>query len=545
MPNRNRFATKRAGSSLSITMMFFAVIAMVTLTAVGVSTTNDAMAQRSVEKTQATALSESGIQVLYDQICRDAVALQFPTKAVSQNTVNTMFSGKTRLQGGFSAKVLNVDSVRTSPAPGYSKGSVQYIDTYQVEGTGTAKNGTTSITRATFRLKRVYNNDGTPGAGAVSVEFPGVINSNTDIKIVTNAGVRTQDPAGTNKSASIVANTGITWTPFSGSKTSYVNPNIIDIQGQILVPNQPDTSIVDYTKGISGLGNPNGTKNYQSASSMISAGASYDANSNEITGMGQSKYYLGLKELIQLKADLLTQAQTAPGSTTYGSVSSSSVAFDSTLGRKIIKAPAVIAGNLDIAAGDHIHFVPRSTKVDDNVIYVTGNVTNRGELSNMGVKFVVLGQYTDGPNAVYQLGTQNSPYASLSEVYKNGGFISFNQRVDAIKITSNASAQYGNVYAAAGGILITGNLEINGILTSGGPAKYATNEIWADQPSGRSTNAQYGGGVQILPNNGGSFVMNYIREAKEFKIGAGNGNIAQTLLEPIRADRLTDWRRIR
>lgn len=546
MPNKNRFSSKRAGSSLAMTLMFLSVIALVTLAAVGVSTTNDSMAQRAVEKSQANALAESGVQMLYDQLCRDAVALKSPTQTITNPSVCTVFAGRTRIQGGYAARVVNVDSIRTSPAPGYSAGSVQYIDTYLVEGTGTAKNGTTSITQATFRLKRVYSSDGTPGGPDVMVEFPGAINSNTDIQIVTNGGVRTLDNVGVNKAASMVANNGITWSPYSGVKTSYVNPNLIDVQGQILVPNQPDSSVVDFTRGVSGLGNPNGTKNYTSANSSIGSGALFDAESNDVTGMGQPKYYPGYDELVQMRSNLLAQAQNAPYSAQYGSISSSTVPIDSGTGMKVIKAPAVINGNLIVNSNDAVALIPRSTNIEENIIYVTGDVANVGELANMGVKLVILGQYRDSKDSIYKMSDQGSPYGSLAEVYKSGGLLSLNQRQDAISISSDISSRYGNIYAAAGGIVVTGCLEINGILTSGGPREYTANQIWNNSPGSKGGKAKYGGGVQIRPDRGGTFCVSYVREAKEFRVAAGGGsNGVPTLLEPIRSDKLADWHRIR
>ncbi len=146
----NRFKSKQAGSSLALTMMFFTVIGMVTIAAVGVTTTNDAMAQRAVEKTQATALAETGVEMLYDQICREYAALKTPGTEATKTTIKSSFAGRDRTQGSYQAKVLDVKTTRVSPAPSQPSGSVQYTHVYELEGTGTAFNGTTSITKAKF-----------------------------------------------------------------------------------------------------------------------------------------------------------------------------------------------------------------------------------------------------------------------------------------------------------------------------------------------------------------------------------------------------------
>ena len=537
------FKSKRAGSSLSLTMMFFTVIGMVTITAVGVTTTNDAMAQRAVEKTQATALAESGVEMLYDQICRDYAALKTPANTKSQANIKTTFAGRDRTQGSYSARVLDLQTTKVSPAPGYAAGSVAYTHVYQLEGTGTAFNGTTSITQATFTVKLVLNGDMASTSGVTVVDFPGAINSNTTIEMVTNQGIRTQDPAGSEKSAHIVANNGIIWKTATGTKDTYVNPNIIDIQGFILVANQPKSYPLDMTKGITGLGNPNGTKNYRSAAAHATPNPNYTVVKDEVTGMGQEKYYPNVNELITMRDKLADTAAKSKGSKTYSTVNSSSVAFHPSLGRKFIDAPAVITGDLNITSGDQLNLRPTSTNPDENVIFVYGKVSNQGQLANLGVKLVVLGQYTDSNSATYNLDTQNSIYTKLEDVYKQAAFVSFNQRKDAIKISSNSTARYGNVFAAAGGIDITGNLEVNGVLTSGGPAEYSPNQIWEDPA--KSKGAVYGGGIKIAPLNGQSFAVNFVREAKSFSIGGSATSAPLALLEPLHADRLTSWRRVR
>jgi hypothetical protein len=540
----NPYKSKKAGSSLALTMIFFTVIGMVTIAAVGVTTTNDAMAQRAVEKTQATALAETGVEMLYDQICRDYAELKNPDTTKATTTIKSSFAGRDRTQGTYEAKVVDLQTTRVSPAPSQPSGSVQYTHVYEIEGKGTAFNGTTSITRASFTIRRVLNGDDTGSTNAIFVDFPGAINSNTSINFVTNQGIRTQDPAGTDKSAHIVANEGIMWSPATGVKDSYVNPNIIDIQGHILVANQPSSYPYDMTKSVSGLGNPNGTKNYRAAGAHSTPSPDYTVTSDEVTGMGQQRHYPDLNELISMRDALIRAASDAKGSTTYTNINSSSVAFHPSLGRKIIDAPAVVNGDITIASGDHLQLRPSSSNPDENIIFVYGDVKNLGAIENLGVKVVILGQYTDASSSTYNISTQNSPYTKLEDVYKQSALLSFSQRKDAIKIVSNSSARYGNVFAAAGGIDISGNLEINGVITSGGPQEYAPNQIW-DRNYKANSSIKYGGGVKIAPVNGQSFAINFVREAKTFAVGGNGMTVPVALLEPIQADRLSDWKRLR
>lgn len=540
----DHFKSKKAGSSLALTMMFFTVIGMVTIAAVGVTTTNDAMAQRAVEKTQATALAETGVEMLYDQICRDYAALKNPDTTKPKTTITSTFAGRDRTQGSYESKVVNVTTTKLSPAPSQPTGSVEYTHVYELEGTGTAFNGTTSITRAKFTIKRVLSGEDKGATSSIFVDFPGAINSNTTIDFVTNQGIRTQDPAGTDKSAHIVANDGIIWSPATGTKEVYVNPNIIDIQGHILVANQPTTYPFDMTKGVSGLGNPNGMKNYRAASAHSTPSPDYSVSQDEVTGMGQERHYPDLTELITMRDALLKSATGATGSTTYNNIDSSTVTFHPTLGRKIIDAPAVVNGDINIAAGDLLQIRPTSANPDDNVIFVYGDIKNLGAIENLGVKLVFLGQYSDSTSSTYNLTTQNSPYTKLEDIYKQATLLSFSQRKEAIKISSNSSARYGSVFAAAGGVNITGNLEINGIITSGGAPDYSPNQIW-DRNYKQNSGIAYGGGVKIAPINGQSFVVNFVREAKTFSIGGNGSNTPLALLEPIKADKLSEWQRLR
>ncbi|MEZ5162934.1 MAG: hypothetical protein R2688_04105 [Fimbriimonadaceae bacterium] len=61
--------SKRLGNALPMAMMFFMVVGVVTIAAT-VTQTADRMAERGVQKTQATALAETAVNLLYDEIIR-------------------------------------------------------------------------------------------------------------------------------------------------------------------------------------------------------------------------------------------------------------------------------------------------------------------------------------------------------------------------------------------------------------------------------------------------------------------------------------------
>jgi len=163
----------------------------------------------------------------------------------------------------------------------------------------------------------------------------------------------------------------------------------------------------------------------------------------------------------------------------------------------MLPAPARIDGNLLVEGGQTLRLVPTSDNPAENVIYVTGDVSNLGQIMNLGVKVVVVGKYSDSATSEYKLDLQDSKYATRPELLRNSGLISLAKRKDAIEITSNSTATTGLMYAAKGGINInSSNAELRGILVAGGRGAF--------------------GGINVQPGGGNSFVVHYEPDAAQW-----------------------------
>lgn len=540
-PTRPTSLRLRRGSAMPMVMMFFTVVGLVAVSAVGVTTTADSMAFRGVQKAQADRLAESGVNTLYDKICREINENKTPGEELPPDALDTIFSGTSRNHGQYEAKVLKIDTETVSPAPSHGGDSHQYTYTITLQGKGTAPNGVESISRATFRIRKTTKWDTNSTAETTLVDFPGAINSATKVEIRTDQGVRTYDASSQDKMAHIVANEGVAWIP-SGDKATYTNSNILDIQGYIMVPDQPTSVPYDFTVGVSGLGNPNGVKNYRTAPPPVNGNLPYAVTENEVTRIGQRTHFPDFNQVdCVMKPNWLNATANNPQARLYNSVLSSSLSEDRTTGRKTIRTPAYIDGDFMVNDGDTVQIMPSSTTdPSKNVLYVTGNIANYGNLENLGVTIVVQGKYSDSASSSYRLTSQNSPWDDDVEIYENSELVSLANTKDAIKIASDSSGRYGRVYAALGGITITGNLEINGVLAAGGtePAGGSSGD-W--HPSMVQRSAPVGGGVYIWPDKNNSFVVHFVREARGVKMPQANSEGTWVYAEPVRADRLTNW----
>mgnify|MGYP001203989968 CR=1 FL=1 len=531
----------RRGSAMPMVMMFFTVVGLVAVSAVGVTTTADSMAFRGVQKSQADRLAESGINTLYDKICREINENKTPGEELPPDALDTIFSGTSRNHGQYEAKVIKIDTDTVSPAPNHGEDSHQYTYTITLQGTGRAPNGVESVSRATFRIRKTTKWDTNSSAETTLVDFPGAINSNTLVEIRTDQGLRTYDASSQDKMAHIVANDGVSWVP-SGNKSGYTNSNVLDVQGYIMVPDQPTTTPYDFTVGVSGLGNPNGSKNYRTAPPPVNGNLPYAVTENEVTRIGQRTHFPDWAQVdCTMKPNWLNATANNPSARKYTALRSGSLSADSRTGRKTIRTPAFISGDFMVEQGDTVQLMPGSTSdPSKNVLYVDGNVNNFGNLENLGVTIVVAQKYSDSPDSSYKLTAQNSPWDDDVEIYQNSELVALSETKDAIKISSDSSGRYGRVYAALGGITITGNLEINGVLAAGGTEPDGTaGEDWL--PSRIRYPAPKGGGIYIWPEEHNSFVVHFVREARGVKMPQANSEGTWVYAEPVRADRLTSW----
>lgn len=545
---------------MAIAMMFFMVVGTVTVVAVGASQTSDRMVERGVQKTQATALAETGVRLLYDDICRDLYTNADASQYLSSRVVKTSFDGATRTQGTYSAKVVDFQTSNVSPAPGFPKGSVEITYLIDLEGLGTSPNGTTSIVRASFTGKQVL----TQPTGSTSDEewklYPAAIQSNTKVEMVTNESIKTFDELSEDKEAHVIANEGLIWRPESSSKTLFTREDIIDIQGHALVASEPTDMYVQMSRGIAGLGNPNGVKNYRTAPAHSDSNTSYTVHENEVTAMGQKLVFPSWSQVMTLNStwQSLTKGNASAQKVNPGANGTISV---SSLSSKTIVAPAYLSAETLVEAGQTLTLKPSSISDNEkNIIYIDGDLKNLGTIKNLGVTVVVKGEYSDSSSATYKLSQNGSVFPDLQDVYSQSSLISLSPMQEAINMKSDVSTQCGLIYAALGGIKVTGESTMNGMLVSGGVNQGLTYEmmrkygwfmedqegIYKPDPTGGSGSlwSGLGGGVKIMPHGGGEFSLVYIREAAEFSI-PGYNLMGSKVLSPFAASNLGNWGQLR
>ncbi len=517
-----------------MTVLFVMITGVVTVTAIGLNSVRDNMVQRGVQKTQATALAETGVQVMYDRIVRGLATNTNPPTSISRTNLSSSFDGRTKRLGQYWARVVDARVDRETPAPGFGEGSWLYKYSFRIKGFGEAPNGVRSVTVATFTGERVLTEDVGDQVSIQWDEYPGAIQTGNVVTFITNGSVATRDPSGEDKEAHVVGNRGIVWMPKGSSKIGFTQPDLIDVQGHLLVASEPTSDYVNLSRGVSGLGNPNGLKNYQSWGPNFKRPANYTAVPNEVTPMGQPMRFADRNEVTAWIANWRTTAQTGPN-LTISSVPTGS--------RMVLEAPVHISANtFTVNSGSVLVLKPGSDDPTQNVVYISGSVRNLGAIVNCGVQLVIRQDYEDAPTASYEL-SANEPetqvYSSLREVYANASLIANGTFADTIRITSNESSRYGLVYAPQGGIAVTGSLEMNGILRSN-PEPLAPSVRWPWRFDYGVPSSSIEPGVLIAPKGSLPVSINYVREASlvSFPHMAVNPDL---ILDPFQASRLANW----
>ncbi len=517
-----------------MTVLFVMITGVVTVTAIGLNSVRDNMVQRGVQKTQATALAETGVQVMYDRIIRGMANNTNPPSSLPRTGLSSTFDGRSKQLGRYWAQVVDARVDRETPAPGYGPGSWLYKYSFRIKGFGEAPNGVRSETVATFTGERVLSEDVGDQISIQWDEYPGAIQTGNVVTFVTNGSVATRDPSGEDKEAHVVGNRGIVWMPTVASKSGFTQPDLIDVQGHLLVASEPTSNYVNLSRGVSGLGNPNGLKNYQSWGPNFKRPASYTAVPNEVTPMGQPMRFAGRNEVTAWIADWRSTAL-AGKSLVVSNVPTGS--------RMVLEAPVHVTANMfTVNAGSVLVLKPGSEDPTQNVVYISGSVRNLGAIINCGVQLVIRQDYEDVPTASYEL-SANEPesqvYSSLREVYANSSLIANGTFADTIRISSDQDSRYGLVYATQGGIAVTGSLELNGILRSNpSPPPAPGLRFWRFDYGVPTTSLEPG--VLIAPRDSQPVSINYVREASSvsFPRMAVNPDL---ILDPFRASRLANW----
>lgn len=526
------------GASLPLALMFFMVVGLITVAAIGVTTTGDNMAFRASLKAQANSLAEAAVQDLYDQAVRqlangDSALNDLPTK-----NVTNVLTGKTREMGRFNGKILSVNVNKVFGPAGYPATAVEYNYKVVIQGHGIATNGVDSYVTASFTASQVHAADGGTSSSDTFQVYPAAIESNTTIELATDARVQTIDSSPVDKQAHLLANQGIVWNTVNKSKSAVFDPDIIKIDGQAYVAIQPTMDSYNMTTGASGLGNSNGSKNYVTLATSYSPLSGQEAKANEISMLDHIKQFSSQGDL------LTTFTANAPSNTAMiTSKVSTSLKADLWTGLKTIKAPAIISSDFQVSANDSVQIVP----ADDpsaNVVFVKGNLQNLGKLLNLGVTVVVTGNYSDSPTAVYTTSTKGSPFSDQLAVYEHASLIAMSYEKSAVSISSNVDSNPGLIAALNGGIDITGTQTLSGILMSGGRDLATNLADPATAPLVSAKGKTFGSGVFIRPLKGKSFTLNYIRSSVNYalpKLVSGG----TATLNPLTATKLADWNQSR
>jgi hypothetical protein len=473
--------------SLAPVMMFALGFTVMGVAVMSLSVTHNKGAKRTIDKWQSDTLAESAANILYDQIRLQMISdLSYPFVLNDTTVTVPKPDGTTDTVGTYSARLLQDREVQTDVEEHGNKYR-KFTYYYTVEGRGKAVGGVESVVRVKFRgevwrnLVPRFTTSGNPPPEMFS--FPvGAIVSNSSINVRSNGGLKVTSPNGND--AHLMAESGISWSPSSGSKSSITSSNYMDIQGYYLVP---DGGAYSSTVGTGGMGNPNGIKNYKSPSAPAQ-GNFPGAAANSVVKLEGDVGLADESTVNGWTAEWDTNSKKSGSNYFSSSVTSSSLPArpDGKIG---IQSPAQINGSLNVANGQKIELWPSSKDPRKNIVYVKGNISNLGQLVNHGVTLVFEGKYTDDSDAKYQLEPDPLTFKTIEEVMQKSSLLSMSKANDSIQMSTNSSQTTGIVYSLKGGIRMTGNGSIRGMLLAGG------------------TGAN--GGVDIRPNGGGQFLINF------------------------------------
>ena len=500
---RKPISFRQRGISLPAVLLFTVSTGMVAASVFSLTRVAHKHASRSAEKMQSTLLAEGAIAEHFDAIRKEMHATKTYPIDIAESEKEGLVHGNTVNLGWASSKVIKVDESHEDIEDGvYIIRTYNYV--FTLEGRGRTNSSISSIVRSTFTatMKEVYKPDegGSSSTGPTETfGFPiGAIVANNEVKFKTNAGLRTYAPDGL--SGHVLGNKGIRWDTKSGGKAGQTNPNVMDIQGQYLVgPTYRGMTISD-----AGIGNANGSKNYRNPAAPASGGFA-GGPTDDVLEMPGEAYFAPASTINAYGTDWQATSKGAGSTQLSGNQDTSTVPKDSTTGKATITTPAFIDGDLTVTGGTLLRVRPGSSNPSNNVLFVKGDVKNLGLFENLGVTIVILGKYSDSGASEYRLSTQDSIYSTLSKVSEKAALISLAEDAQAFKFDTNSTARTGLIYAAKGGIKITGNPEFTGMLLAGGTGSK--------------------GDIDIDPANDESFVVHFDPDAGNPGDAMGTGEV--------------------
>lgn len=563
--DRPKVRSKRAGMSLITVMFFLGGISLVALSAIALSTMGNRMTYRTESKVVANTLAESAINDMYDRIRIQMNDDGDYPQTLDSTDLTDGPNGTGNTLGSYSARLLDV---QVSDVAVNGKTEKQYA--FTLEGTGVASNGVTSVVTARFTA--------ISGRGSTTVDLsanpygmtlfsPGAIQSNTTIDITSDKGLVTSDRRNSKfREAHLVANEGITWTTFKSQKRTITDNKFFEIEGQIIVPKSPSSTPFDLTVSTAGLGNPNGIVNYNTDAYTGTEWGLYNSNYRNLSPVltakkapidtlsslatdvlkvtsvgGPDAFTVAAKKVAgpskpwpfpseetvsRWEGDWFARVHAGDSTQVCGDLCASDVTPEAKTGYLYVKTPMVIHGNLDVPYGYVLRVKPMSKSAENNILYVTGNITNLGGLYNLGATIVTNGTYSDSSKAEYKITESGSIFSESDTVARHASLVSLAENKNAITIHSTKSSDYGLIFAGRGGILVdsTGTT-ISGALISSPKTKF--------------------GGITIRPTDGGQVKIGYDTYAtgpkEAFKQSADTKSTSISTCQGYLPSRITNW----
>jgi hypothetical protein len=528
---------KRAYSTIVVlmTMLAFATVGVSLMSFSG----NQALAAHSTTgKIQANILAESGIHVLYDRIRKQMLEGQTYPRQIEEAQVEARVEGDEAPVGSYRARVIDVKSVQTDVTVNSVRKVRRTFYTFLIEGDGRSRSGSMTRYRAKFdaTIDHSYIRRGPsslPAGGTPDmIRFPvGALVSNSTVTYRGEGGLRTLSPNGDD--AHILANGGLTWETRTGDKSTVMTPDVVELDGQILVPNGPP---FERTVGPLGLGNLNGSRNFKSPA-LPPSGSFPGSAPDEVQRLVDAAVFASRTDVANWKSAWFTVVTSPLAMAGFSDAdTNANGVFDSgdisprmADGKRVILTPARIRGNFRIEPGQSVSVLPRETNQRQNVLYVEGDIENRGEIRNLGVHIVALGRYRDTPTAKYSVDWSEGLFVTRSKALRRSSLLAMAPDAGAVTIRSREPSLLGLVYAPLGGIRVLGDSpDLAGVLVAGG--------------------AGTRGGILVEPNDDGLATFRFEPSAAfddSTTPGGGPGESTTWALEgvarPFVAGKLYDW----
>ena len=370
---RARIAQQR-GAVMVVTLFFMMIVFMLVATMMSAATGAHRLAARGAQKVQSKTLAEAAVHAHYDAI-KKALATDgnYPTTRPAMTLFSTV-NGVTSADGTYSSRIIGSPIKLSLPLLNSNNVNVgiKLVWTFVIEGEGVSPDGQThSKVRASFTAIQLRAT--ALGATAPSFASNSAVQSNGDVEMVTNGGLRFTSSSG--GSANVLANDGAVWQAASGKKEDIKIANVINVEGQLMVPRSPDPAYAT-TVGVNGMGNANGSVNYQTRA--VTGQSPVPANT--INGIAGSQNFADDSQVAAWKQDWMDKAST--GVHYSGTVTPQSLPLN-VLGERRITAPAYINGDLLVNSGT-VYLQPNTDTKKPNVVYVTGNISNATKIYNRG-----------------------------------------------------------------------------------------------------------------------------------------------------------------